>query len=61
MGWKALLAGPRILPADSDHVSFPGADFSCVRLVDFLSGLAKKVKSNKTTMTEYTRLRPDPL
>jgi pyruvate decarboxylase len=59
VGWTALPAGPRILYADFDHVSFPGADFSRIRLADFLSGLAKKVKVNKTTMIEYARLRPD--
>ena len=60
VGWKALPAGPRILTADFDHVSFPGADFSRVRLTDFLSGLAKKVTRNTTTMVEYGRLRPYP-
>jgi pyruvate decarboxylase len=61
VGWTALPAGPRILSADFDHVSFPGKDFSRVRLVDFLSGLAKRVTRNNTTMIEYARLRPDPV
>jgi pyruvate decarboxylase len=60
MGWTALPSGPRVLTADPEHVAFPGADFSQVQLADFLSGLAKKVIHNNTTMTEYARLRPNP-
>jgi pyruvate decarboxylase len=60
VGWTALPASPRILSADFDHVSFPGAYFSRVRLADFLSGLAKRVTRNNTTMVEYDRLRPEP-
>lgn len=60
MGWTALPAGPRILTADFDHVTYPGFDFSRVLLADFLSGLAKKVTRNATTMEEYARLRPLP-
>jgi pyruvate decarboxylase len=59
VGWTAQPAGARVLTADFDHVSFLGADFSRVRLADFLSGLAKKVQRNDTTMIEYGRLRPD--
>ncbi len=59
VGWTAQPAGANVLIADPDHVSLPGADFSRVRLADFLSALAKKVKRNDTTMVEYARLRPD--
>ncbi|MCJ1351017.1 MAG: hypothetical protein MMC33_000999 [Icmadophila ericetorum] len=60
VGWTALPAGERVLTADFDHVSGLGVDFSRVRLADFLSGLAKRVVRNDTTMVEYGRLRPEP-
>jgi TPP-dependent 2-oxoacid decarboxylase len=60
VGWTAQPAGDRVLTADVDGVSLPGADFSRVRLADFLSGLAKKVARNDTTMVEYARIRPEP-
>ncbi len=59
VGWTAQPAVANALIADPDHVSLPGADFSRVRLADFLSALAKKVKRNDATMVEYARLRPD--
>ncbi|MBV8231794.1 MAG: alpha-keto acid decarboxylase family protein [Planctomycetaceae bacterium] len=60
VGWTAQPAGDRVLTADVDRVSLPGADFSRVQLADFLSGLAKKVARNNTTMVEYKRIRPEP-
>lgn len=57
MGWTALPDKERVLAADSDHVALPGFDFSRVRLDDFLSGLAKSIAWNDTTMVEHCRLR----
>ena len=59
VGWTAQPTGDSGLFADSDHVHLPGADFSRVRLADFLSALAKKVTRNDTTMVEYERIRPE--
>ncbi|MCJ1390032.1 hypothetical protein MMC18_002890 [Xylographa bjoerkii] len=59
MGWKALPEGERVLTADIDHIRGLGAGFGRVHLADFLSGLAKEIKHNDTTMIEHGRLRPD--
>ena len=59
VGWTALPNVPQ-MTAEMDHVTFPGAHFSRVRLSDFLAKLAKIVHHNDTTMLEYNRLRPDP-
>jgi pyruvate decarboxylase len=60
VGWTAMPPGP-LLMADFGHVSLPGADFSRVLLADFLSGLAKRVSKNNTTVMEYAALSPDRL
>ncbi len=59
VGWTAV-PGKHALTADFDRVRMPGADFGRVRLADFLSALAEKVKRNDATMVEYRRLRPEP-
>lgn len=59
VGWTALPNIPH-MTAEMDHVTFPGAHFSRVRLCDFLSSLAERVTRNDSTMIEYKRLRPDP-
>ena len=61
MGWTAEPKGGRVLTAEFDQVSGIGAAFNRVRLADFLSGLAKRVTYNNTTMIEYARLRPNPI
>lgn len=61
MGWTAEPKGGRVLTAEFDQVSGVGAALNRVRLADFLSGLAKRVTYNNTTMTEYARLRPNPI
>ena len=58
-GWTSQPDCAEAVIADPDHVSLPGADFSGVRLAEFLSALAKKVKRNDATMIEYGRIRPD--
>ncbi|KAK0713447.1 pyruvate decarboxylase [Lasiosphaeria miniovina] len=60
VGWTAVPDIP-LMAADMDHVTFPGAHFSRVRLPEFLGRLAEQVSFNDTTMVEYNRLRPDPL
>lgn len=59
VGWTAMPNIPHMV-AEMDHVTFPGAHFSRVRLSDFLSKLAERVNHNDSTMVEYKRLRPDP-
>ncbi|KAK4112511.1 pyruvate decarboxylase [Canariomyces notabilis] len=59
VGWTALPNVP-FMQAEMDHVTFPGAHFSRVRLAEFLPLLASRVDFNNTTMVEYARLRPDP-
>lgn len=59
VGWKAIPDIP-LMTVEMDHVTFPGAHFSRVRLAEFLSHLASQVTPNGTTMIEYERLRPDP-
>ena len=61
MGWTAEPKGGRVLIAEFDQVRGVGAAFNRVRLADFLSGLAKRVTYNNTTMIEYARLRPNPI
>ncbi|KAJ9156028.1 Pyruvate decarboxylase [Pleurostoma richardsiae] len=59
VGWTAMPNIP-LMVAEMDHVTFPGAHFSRVRLSEFLSHLASEVNFNDSTMVEYNRLRPDP-
>jgi pyruvate decarboxylase len=59
VGWTAMPSIP-LMVAEMDHVSFPGAHFSRVRLSEFLNRLASEVTANNTTMVEYGRLKPDP-
>ncbi|KAK3385873.1 thiamine diphosphate-binding protein [Podospora didyma] len=58
VGWTAMPDIP-LMSADMDHVTFPGAHFSRVRLSEFLGHLAQQVVFNNSTMIEYRRLRPD--
>lgn len=58
VGWTALPDIP-LMEAEMDHVMFPGAHFSRVRLGEFLPLLASEVGRNNATMVEYGRLRPD--
>lgn len=60
VGWTAMPDIP-LMTAEIDHVTFPGAHFSRVRLVEFLAKLATEVPFNDSTMVEYGRLRPDPI
>ncbi|KAK3400762.1 pyruvate decarboxylase [Sordaria brevicollis] len=59
VGWTAVPDIP-LMTIDMDHVTFPGAHFSRVRMNEFLSHLAPQVTFNDTTMIEYKRLKPDP-
>ncbi|OIW32938.1 pyruvate decarboxylase [Coniochaeta ligniaria NRRL 30616] len=59
VGWTAMPDIPLMI-AEADHVTFPGAHFSRVRLSEFLAHLASEVTPNDATMVEYARLRPDP-
>lgn len=59
VGWTAMPDIPLMI-AEIDHVTFPGAHFSRVRLSEFLGRLASEVEPNDSTMVEYARLKPDP-
>ncbi|KAK4184483.1 thiamine diphosphate-binding protein [Podospora australis] len=59
VGWTAMPQIP-LMAAEMDHVTFPGAHFSRVRLTEFLNLLATEVTFNDSTMVEYDRLKPDP-
>lgn len=59
VGWTALPNIPHMV-AKMDHMTFPGAHFSHVRLCDFLLKLAEIVTRNNTMMIKYRRLRPNP-
>lgn len=59
VGWTAYPEIP-VMIAEMDHVTFPGATFGRVHLSDFLSGLAKTVERNESTIIEYNRIRPEP-
>lgn len=60
VGWTAIPDIP-LMTAEIDHVTFPGAHFSRVRLAEFLAKLATQVEYNDSTMVEYERIRPDPV
>ncbi|KAK4197361.1 thiamine diphosphate-binding protein [Triangularia verruculosa] len=60
VGWTAMPDIP-LMEAEMDHVTFPGAHFSRVRVGEFLSHLTTQVTYNSTTMIEYNRLKPDPV
>lgn len=59
VGWTAMPNIP-LMKCDMDHVTYPGAHFSRVRLSEFLDHLSTEVQFNDSTMVEYNRLRPDP-
>lgn len=59
VGWTAMPDIPLMI-CHMDHVTFPGAHFSRVRLTEFLGQLATEVTHNDSTMIEYARLKPDP-
>ncbi|KAH6681575.1 thiamine diphosphate-binding protein [Halenospora varia] len=59
VGWTALPNIPHMV-AKMNHMTFPGAHFSHVRLCDFLLKLAEIVTRNNTMMIKYRRLRPNP-
>ncbi|KAH8898688.1 pyruvate decarboxylase [Thozetella sp. PMI_491] len=60
VGWTAVPNIP-LLVAEMDHVTFPKAHFSRVRLCEFLTQLGAELGRNDATMIEYRRLCPDPV
>ncbi|KAK3314107.1 thiamine diphosphate-binding protein [Apodospora peruviana] len=60
VGWTAMPDIP-LMVAEMDHVTFPGAHFSRVRMGEFLASLSTQVTKNDSTMIEYGRLKPDPV
>jgi pyruvate decarboxylase/indolepyruvate decarboxylase len=57
VGWTAQPPRPRTIAAESYAVRFADVEFTGVALADFLSDLAKKVRANDATLTQYKRLR----
>jgi len=57
VGWTSLPASDRIIDVGVDRIRLPGFDFSDLRMADFLSALAGRVKANTATMEQYARLR----
>lgn len=57
VGWTALPPRERMIKADLRHVHFPEAEYTDVALAEFLSALAKQVRRNDKTLTQYQRER----
>lgn len=57
VGWTALPPREQMIKADPRHVHFPHAEYTDVPLADFLSALAKQVRKNDKTLTQYQRER----
>jgi len=60
VGWTAMPSGDNVLTADVDRVKVNGSDFGCVRLRDFLSGLARTVEKRDASRVQYDRIRVEP-
>ena len=60
VGWTAMPSGDNVLTADMDRVKVNGSDFGCVRLRDFLSGLARTVEKRDASRVQYDRIRVEP-
>ncbi|MGB8785668.1 MAG: thiamine pyrophosphate-binding protein, partial [Terriglobales bacterium] len=55
MGWTALPPRQSLIYVSPRWVRFPDAEYTNVTMTEFLSALAKKVRTNKATLVEYRR------
>ena len=56
VGWTALPPRKRMISADPRYVRFPDVEYTHVALAEFLSALARNVRANDTTLTQYHRI-----
>ena len=57
VGWSAQPPRQKLISAEPQTVRFADAEYTGVALADFLSDLAKKVRANDATLTQYQRLK----
>jgi pyruvate decarboxylase len=56
VGWTGEPPADRMINASARDVRFPDAEYTNVALADFLAGLAKNVRANDATLTQYRRI-----
>jgi pyruvate decarboxylase len=56
VGWTGEPRADRVINASSRDVRFPDAEYTNVALAEFLAGLAKNVRANDATLTQYHRI-----
>ena len=59
VGWTALPPRESLIDVNPRYVRFPDAEYTNVTITEFLSALAKNVRTNKTTLVEYRRQSPE--
>jgi pyruvate decarboxylase/indolepyruvate decarboxylase len=55
VGWTAVPASERLIDVKPRSVRCPQAEYTDVAMADLLSGLARKVRKNETTLVQYRR------
>jgi pyruvate decarboxylase/indolepyruvate decarboxylase len=55
VGWTAMPASERLIDVRPRSVRCPQAEYTDVAMADLLSGLARKVRKNETTLVQYRR------
>ncbi|MFC4535258.1 alpha-keto acid decarboxylase family protein [Sphaerisporangium dianthi] len=60
VGWTAMPSRDRLIDAQPFYVRLPDAECTDVALADFLSGVAKKIHPNRTTLEQYRRVMAGP-
>jgi pyruvate decarboxylase len=56
VGWTGMPPREHLVVAESGRVQFPNAEFTNVGMADFLSALARNVRPNDATLTQFHRL-----
>jgi pyruvate decarboxylase len=56
VGWTGQPPADRMINASARDVRFPDAEYTNVALAEFLAGLAKNVRANDATLTQYHRI-----
>lgn len=55
VGWTALPPRQSLINVEPRYVRFPDAEYTNITMSEFLSALAKNVRTNNTTLVEYQR------
>jgi pyruvate decarboxylase len=56
VGWTGQPRSDRMINASARDVRYPDAEYTNVALAEFLAGLAKNIRANDATLTQYRRI-----